>query len=192
MLNIAKENKYLTIIGVLSVVIPLAVAILLFMPSKLDLGNKWVNFLPHLNGVINTATSVALVAGLVFIKQKKIAYHRTAMLVAFVLGSLFLISYVIYHASAPSTMFGDLNGNKILEAEEAAAIGSWRAVYLFILLSHILLSIGVVPLVLLALYYAFTSRYDRHRKIVRFAYPIWLYVSVTGVVVYLMISPYYQ
>jgi putative membrane protein len=161
------------------------------MPAKLNLGNAWVSFLPHLNGVINTATSIALVAGLVFIRQKKIALHRTAMLVAFVLGSIFLISYVIYHASAASTVFGDLNGNKILETEEAATIGIWRGIYLFILLSHILLSIGVVPLVLLALYYAFTARFDRHRKIVRFAYPIWLYVSVTGVVVYLMISPYY-
>ena len=192
MLKVAKENKYLTIIGVLSVVIPLAVAILLFMPAKLDLGAKWVSFLPHLNAAINTATTVALVAGLVFIKRKEITYHRVAMLVAFVLGCLFLVSYIIYHASAVSTMFGDLNGNKALEAEEAAAIGPWRAVYLFILLSHIFLSVGVVPLVLLALYYALTARYISHRKMARFAYPIWLYVSVTGVVVYLMISPYYQ
>lgn len=192
MLNLAKENKYLTIIGVLSVVIPLAVAILLFMPAKLNLGSDWVSFLPHLNGVINTATSIALIAGLVFIRQKKIAYHRIAMLVAFILGSLFLVAYVIYHASAPSTVFGDLNGNGVLEFEESVSIGLLRPLYLFILLSHILLAIVVVPLVLLALYYAITRKFVRHRKIVRFAYPIWLYVSVTGVIVYLMISQYYQ
>ena len=192
MLNVAKENKYLTLIGVLSVVIPLAVAILLFMPTKLDLGSEWVGFLPHLNGVINTATSLTLIAGLVFIRQKKITYHRTAMLVSFILGTLFLVSYVIYHASAPSTVFGDVNGNGMLDPAEATALGIWRPVYLLILLSHILLAIVVVPLVLLALYFALTHKFDRHRKIVRFAYPTWLYVSVTGVVVYLMISPYYQ
>ncbi len=192
MLKTAKENKYLTLIGVLSVVIPLAVAILLFMPTKLDLGNEWVYFLPHLNGIINSATSVVLIAGLVFIKQKKIAYHRTAMLTAFVLGAIFLVSYVIYHASASSTKFGDINGNGVLEAAEATALGIWRTVYLVILLSHILLAIVVVPLVLLALYYALSDKIEKHKKIVRFAYPIWLYVSVTGVVVYLMISPYYQ
>jgi putative membrane protein len=192
MLNVAKENRYLTLIAVLSVVIPLAVAVLLFMPAKVDMGSEWVGFLPHLNGVINTATALALIAGLVFIKQKKIAYHRTAMLVAFVLGTLFLVSYVIYHASAPSTVFGDVNGNGVLDPAEATTLGVWRPVYLFILLSHILLAIVVVPLVLLALYFALTGKFDRHKKIVRYAYPTWLYVSVTGVIVYLMISPYYQ
>ncbi len=191
MLSTTKENRYLKIIGVLSIAIPLAVAVLLFSPAKLKVSGNWVDFLPHLNGIINSATAIALILGLVFIKNKKIKYHKTAMLVAFVLGSLFLVSYVVYHASAESTVFGDLNGNGLLEENEAAAIGMMRPVYLIILISHIVLAAIVVPFVLLALYYASTEKFARHRRIVRWGYPIWLYVSVTGVVVYLMISPYY-
>jgi len=191
MINAAKENRHLTIIAILSVVIPLVVAVLLFSPTKLQLEDGWVRFLPHMNGMINTATSLALVAGLVFIKQGKIKYHKTSMLVAFTLGAIFLVSYVIYHASAESTVFGDTNGNGVLEASEAAALGNARLIYLIILISHILLAAVVVPFVLLALYYSLTEKFAKHRKIVRFAYPIWLYVSVTGVIVYLMISPYY-
>jgi len=192
MLKAANENRYLTLIGILSVVIPLAVAVLLFSPSKLDVEGGWVDLLPHLNGMINTATSIALIAGLVFIKQKKIQYHRSAMLIAFVLGAIFLISYVIYHSSAESTVYGDLNGNGTLEATETSALGFLRTIYLVILISHIILAAVVVPFVLLALYFALSDKIVKHRKIVKFAYPIWLYVSVTGVIVYLMISPYYQ
>lgn len=192
MLKTANESRSLTIIGILSVVIPLAVAVLLFSPSKLQVEGGWVDFLPHLNGVINTATSLALIAGLIFIKQKKIQYHRSAMLVAFVLGALFLVSYVIYHASAESTVFGDLDGNGILDEAEAAELGSSRTVYLIILISHIILAAVVVPFVLLSLYFALSDKIAKHKKIVKFAYPIWLYVSVTGVIVYAMISPYYH
>lgn len=192
MINTVNENRYLTVIGILSVVIPLAVALLLFSPTKLEVEGGWVDFLPHLNGIINSATSVALVAGLLFIKQKKIKYHKTAMLIAFILGALFLVSYVIYHSSAESTVFGDINGNGVLEETEASTIGNLRVIYLIILISHIILAAVVVPFVLLALYFALSNKIDKHRKIVRFAYPIWLYVSVTGVVVYLMISQYYQ
>lgn len=186
-----RDHRYLTIIGVLSVAIPLVVALLLFSPTKWVVGGDWVYFLPHLNAVLNSATSVALLAGLVFIRQKKISYHRTAMLVAFVLGSIFLISYVIYHGAAESTKFGDTNHDGLVSAEELASLGFTRTLYLVILLSHIGLAIIVVPLVLLALYYAISEKFDKHRKIVKFTYPVWLYVSVTGVIVYLMISPYY-
>ncbi|MFP4089721.1 MAG: DUF420 domain-containing protein [Cyclobacteriaceae bacterium] len=187
-----KEKSYLKLIWVLSLVVPLLVAVLLFMPTKLDLGGDWVKWLPHFNAVINSATSLALIAGLVYIKQKKIKQHRNSMMAAFVLGGLFLISYVIYHSTSESTVFGDINGNGLLEASESAAIGSQRIVYLVILLSHIVLAAIVLPFVLLALYYALANKIERHRKVVRFAYPIWLYVSVSGVIVYLMISPYYQ
>ena len=191
MIKAANENRYLTLIGVLSIVIPVAVAILLFSPTKLQLEGGWVNFLPHMNGMINTATSLALIAGLVFIKQKKIKYHKSAMLIAFTLGAIFLISYVIYHASADSTVFGDINGNGVLDEAEASQIGNTRLIYLSILITHIILAAVVVPFVLLALYFALSHKIDKHKKIVRYAYPIWLYVSVTGVIVYLMISPYY-
>lgn len=187
-----QDNRYLIIIGILSVAIPVVVAVLLFMPTKMAVSGEWVYFLPHLNAALNSATSLALVLGLVFIKQQKIAYHRTAMLVAFTLGAIFLVSYVIYHGAAESTKFGDINSDGVISAEELADLGFLRTVYLIILLSHIGLAIVVVPLVLLALYYAITEKFAQHRKIVKFAYPVWLYVSVTGVIVYLMISPYYS
>lgn len=191
MLDTAKENRYLTLIGILSVVVPLLVAVLLFSPAKFSVESDWVYFLPHLNAVLNTATSVALIAGLVFIRNKKIKYHKTSMVVAFALGTLFLVSYIIYHSSVTSTVFGDLNKDGVLDADEVVAIGRMRSVYLTILISHIILAAIVVPFVLLAMYYGLTEKYASHRKIVRFGYPIWLYVSITGVIVYLMVSPYY-
>lgn len=192
MLSAKKDNTYLKVIWVLSIAIPVIIAILMYSPSKMSLESGWVSFLPHLNGMLNTTTSIALIAGLIFIKQKKIAYHKACMLVAFTLGSLFLISYVVYHASADSVIFGDANGNGVLEDVELATLGGLRTVYLVILLSHILFAILVVPFVLFALYYALSKKFEKHKKIVRYTFPIWLYVSVTGVVVYWMISPYYQ
>ncbi len=191
MIETKTENRHLLIIGVLSVVVPLLVAILIFMPAKLDLGSDWVLFLPHLNATLNSATTVALLLGLYFIKKKQIKYHRTAMFVAFALGAIFLISYVIYHASAPSTIFGDTNRDGILDEAERAVLGTSRSVYLVVLLSHIILATIVVPFVLLAIYYAVNDKIQSHRKIVKWTFPIWLYVSITGVVVYFMISAYY-
>ena len=164
------------IIGI-SIAIPLAVAVLLFMPAKITALGDWVYFLPHLNAVINSAASVALIFGLVFIKQKKYNYHGATMTIAFVLGAIFLVSYVIYHASAESTSFG---GEGVI-----------RSIYYFLLITHIIFAAVALFPILFAYYYGYTDQRSKHRKVVKFAYPIWLYVSVTGVIVYLMISPYY-
>lgn len=171
------KSSYAWIV-VISVIVPLLVALLLFMPNKLDVGQEWVYFLPHLNAVINSASAVALLLGLYFIKNKQIAYHKMAMSSAFMLGAVFMISYVIYHASAESTTFG---GEGVI-----------RNVYYFLLLTHILLAAIALFPILLAYYYGYTGRIERHKKMVRYAYPIWLYVTVSGVAVYLMISPYYS
>jgi len=173
-----QQKSYQRLVNIISVAIPVAVAVLLNPQiPKVALG-EWTTILPHFNGIINSLTSVLLVAGLVFIRQKNIRLHRTTMLLAFALGSVFLVSYVLYHLSNESTAFG--------------GEGWIRPVYYFLLISHIVLSIVVVRFVLLALYFALSNQIERHKKIVRWAYPIWLYVSVTGVIVYLMISPYYQ
>ena len=185
------DKRNLTIIGLLKVVIPEAVAVLLFYHSKLEVSGGWTTMLPGLNATVNSATSLALIAGLIFIKKGNIAMHRISMLTAFSLGAVFLISYIIYHVSMPGTKFGDLDSNGIVSAAELAQAGSMRMIYFVILISHILLAIIVVPFVLLALYFAVKGQIERHKKIVKYAYPIWLYVSVTGVIVYLMISPYY-
>lgn len=172
-----KEKSYYTLIRVLSVAIPLAVAVLLGIRQKVDLG-EWTKLLPHLNAVLNTATAVLLVVGYFAIRRRNIPLHRLSMLASFTLGSLFLVSYVLYHLSNESTKFG--------------GEGAIRYVYFFVLISHIVLSIVVVPFVLLALYYALSGQFERHKKTVRWAFPIWLYVSVTGVMAYLMINPYYR
>jgi putative membrane protein len=180
----AKENSLLENEGkvkgwiiAISVIVPVAVAVLIFMPSKIDLGAEWVYFLPHLNAVMNSAATLALIAGLVFIKKGNISYHRASMTVAFGLGALFLVSYVIYHATAESTSF--------------AGEGMIRNVYYFLLITHIVLAAVALFPILFAYYYGYTDQREKHRKVVKFAYPIWLYVTVTGVIVYLMISPYY-
>ncbi len=175
--SLRQEAKVKSWIIGISIAIPLAVAVLLFMPAKITSLGEWVYFLPHLNAVINTAASVALILGLVFIKNKKYSYHGATMTVAFVLGALFLVSYVIYHGAAESTGFG--------------GEGAIRTVYYVLLVSHIVLAAVALFPILFAYYYGYTDQREKHRKVVKFAYPIWLYVSVSGVIVYLMISPYY-
>ncbi len=173
-----KQGMYMLIIGVLSVAVPVLVAVLLFLPQTGKLGDLDVSFLPHLNAILNSATALCLLLGLYFIKQQQIIYHRTAMLSAIGLSSLFLISYVVYHYQAPHTKFG--------------GEGMIRPIYFTILITHILLAAIIVPLVLLSVYFAFSAQIERHKKIVKWTYPIWLYVAISGVVVYGMISPYYK
>lgn len=186
------DRKDLTqLIIVMSVIIPLLIAFLLFMPGKLNVKSEWIHFLPHLNGVINTVTTVILITGFILIKSGKKEYHHMAMTSAFFLGVIFLISYLTYHSTSPSTIFGDMNGNGILEMNESERVGASRYIYLAVLFSHILLAIVVVPFVLFAFYFALKGRFDKHKKTVRFTLPIWLYVSISGVIVYLLISPYY-
>lgn len=159
-------------INTISIVVPLAVVALLAVPAKLDLG-AWTKSISHVIGAINSLTTVSLILGLIFIKLKKVHLHRLMMTISFALGGIFLVCYVLYHLTNPANKF---NGE-----------GAVRTVYLFILATHVGLSFVVLPLVLRAMYYAVKKQFDRHRKIVRYAYPIWLYVSITGVAVYLML-----
>ncbi|RRA99019.1 DUF420 domain-containing protein [Larkinella rosea] len=176
-LQIDQSKKYSRLINILAIAIPVVVAVLLGIRQKVDLGS-WTTFLPHINAVINSATAVLLVVGLYFIKQKNIAAHRGTMLTAFTLGFVFLVSYVLYHLSNESTPFGGQ--------------GLIRPVYYFLLISHISLSIVVVWFVLRAVYFALSGQIAKHKAVVKWAYPIWLYVSITGVIVYFLIAPYYR
>ncbi|GAB3980432.1 DUF420 domain-containing protein [Spirosoma terrae] len=171
-----QEQKANRFINTLSIAIPVAVAVLLGIRQKVDLGD-WTSYLPHINGIINSVTSILLLAGFYFIRQKNIEAHKRTMLAAFTLGSLFLVSYVLYHLTNESTPFG--------------GEGWVRPVYYFLLISHIVLSIVVVWFVLRAVYFALSGQILKHKQTVKYAYPIWLYVSITGVIVYLMIKPYY-
>lgn len=148
--------------------------------------------LPLLNAILNGTCSVLLMVSLWAIKKRNIALHKKLNLTAFLLSSLFLISYVTAHYFIPDTILGDVNHDHILDTTERAAVAGIRPVYLVILLSHIFLAVVVLPLVLLSFYFAMKDDRIKHKKITRFSYPVWLYVTLTGVVVYLFIAPYYN
>ena len=142
-----------------------------FVPSFLLL-------LPFLNACINGTCSILLLLSLYFIRRKNILVHKRLNIAAFFLSSLFLVSYITFHFFAPETKFPVDN--------------PWRPIYLFILITHIILATLVLPFILLTFYRGLNMQVEKHRKIARWSYPIWLYVTVTGVIVYLMISPYYN
>jgi putative membrane protein len=173
-----KDSKFLLLIAILSVAIPVVVAYLFYMPKADEPATLDVSFLPKFHAILNSLTAFALVTGFVYIKRGNQKGHRAAMLAAFVLSSLFLISYVTYHYYGKSTHYG---GEGVL-----------KYVYYFILLTHIVLAAVIVPLVLLTVYFAITGKFHVHTQFSRWTFPIWLYVAVTGVLVYLMISPYYS
>nr|WP_121269598.1 DUF420 domain-containing protein [Pedobacter schmidteae] len=168
------EQKYNKWIVLLSIVIPLAVAVLFYVkiPNATPLP-----FLPPIYATINGITAVLLVVAVIAVKNGKIKLHEYLMKCSIGCSVLFLLMYIAYHMTTPSTSFG--------------GVGSIRYVYFFILLTHILLSIAIIPLVLITYVRALAKRFDRHKKIAKITFPLWLYVAVTGVIVYLMISPYY-
>jgi len=133
-----------------------------------------------------------LVTSLYLITHGNITWHKRVNILAFCLSSLFLVSYILFHWLAPETRYGDLDGNGIVSAMEKAAVGNLRYIYFVILISHIILAAGVLPLILLSFYYGLKMEVIKHKKLVRWTFPIWLYVTVTGVVVYILISPYYH
>ncbi|HVM87469.1 MAG TPA: DUF420 domain-containing protein [Puia sp.] len=186
-----KEKNLTLPIIIVSIAIPAAVAVLLLAPDvKINFGFN-THALPLFHAILNSTTAIFLMASLYFIRSKQIKAHKTANLIAVALSTVFLVSYVIYHASNPSTKFGDLNHDGILSTEEKLQAGILRYVYYFILTSHIILSAVIVPLVLFTLQRAFQEKFDKHRKLAKITWPVWFYVAVTGVIVYLMISKYY-
>jgi len=186
-----KERSLTLPIIIVSIAIPLAVAFLIMIPqAKIDLGLN-TKMLPLFHAILNSTTAILLLASLYFIKNGRIRAHRAANLTAVLLSAIFLVSYIIYHATNPSVRFGDIDHNGILSDDEKLKAGSLRYVYYFILSSHIILSGIIVPFVLFTLQRAFQEKFEKHKKLARITWPIWFYVAVTGVVVYLMVSPYY-
>ena len=169
----SENNKYGIWIKIVSVAIPLVVAILFGVRVDYELPI----FLPPIYSSLNALTAVLLVLALVAIKSKKIKLHQRLMQTCIALSLVFLVMYIAYHMTTDPTTFG--------------GEGYVKSLYFFILISHILLSIALIPLVLISYVRAFQEEFPAHRKISKITFPIWLYVAVTGVVVYLMISPYY-
>ncbi len=177
MITVDREKFYLRLIWTLSVIVFLLVLILSQLP-KADHIPSWAAFLPKLNAFLNGTCSIILLVSFYFIMRKKVKIHRALNITACILSTVFLLSYVTFHAFGVETKF--------------PADNPLRPLYLFILSSHIILAAIVLPIVLISLYRGLTNQVIRHRKIVKWSFPIWLYVTVTGVVVYLMISPYYR
>lgn len=138
----------------------------------------FVYFLPKLNAFINGTCCILLLLSLYFIRKKEIQIHKRLNLTAFLLSTIFLVSYIIFHYFVKETTYGGVGGIKVI--------------YYIILISHIILAAIVLPLILLSFHSGIQLQVERHRKLVRWSYPVWLYVTITGVIVYLMISPYYQ
>jgi putative membrane protein len=172
------EKKFSKFIIVVSILIPVVVAILFSVKLK-DFGIQVepFSFLPPIYATTNGITAIVLLFAVKAIKSGNRKLHEKLMTTAIALSVLFLVMYVAYHMTADSTKFG--------------GEGAIRYVYYFLLISHILLSIAVIPLVLITYVRALAERFDRHKKIAKITFPIWLYVAVTGVIVYLMIAPYY-
>ncbi len=185
------SNSVVKVIVGVSIVVPLLVAVLMFAPVNLGISGDWLRTLPMVNAILNSTTAVCLILAVVFVRKNRIDLHQAFMSMGLLLGALFLISYVIYHSNATTVKFGDINHDGILDTDELMKVGLLRPFYVLVLASHILLSIVVVPFVLSSFYFALSDQVAKHKKVVKYTFPIWLYVSVTGVIVYFMISPYY-
>ena len=168
------EKKYKKLIIVLSVFIPIAVALLFGI--KIEGVNT--NFLPAIYAGINALTAVLLIVALVLVKKKKLKQHENVMKINILLSVLFLLLYIVRHITSDSTPYGGEGISKII--------------YLFLLITHIFLSVAIIPLVLFTYVKAWSGKIAQHRKWAKITFPIWLYVAVTGVIVFLMISPYYN
>lgn len=184
------DSKARWIIWVISAIIFLVIASLTRI--KID----WhPGFDPHLfaliNAIVNSGVAVTLVAALLAVKSKNYRLHKNLMLLAIGLSVIFLMSYVAHHILTGDTKFGDVNGDDIVSAEEKAAVGSSRYFYYTLLLTHIPLAAVILPFILFTSYRALSGKYHAHKKLARYTWPIWFYVAVSGVVIYVMISPYY-
>tara|TARA_B100000795_G_scaffold223278_1_gene178430 strand:+ start:264 stop:797 length:534 start_codon:yes stop_codon:yes gene_type:complete len=174
-----KDSFFVPLIITLSIIIPIVVALLMLLPDLFHIESESVDFssLPFFHAILNGSTSVLLLTGFVLIKNKKTNLHKISMLSAFVLSSVFLLSYVTSKLTNSPVPFG--------------GEGMIRYIYFFILISHIILSVLVLPLALFSIYRGMTGEFEKHKAIVRYTFPIWMYVAITGVLVYILMSPYY-
>jgi putative membrane protein len=161
----------------LSIIVPLAVLVLMYMPQRYNVFDAQLGSFPFFHAVLNFSTAVLLIAGYYFMRIREYKWHRNVMIGAFVLSSIFLVSYVISKISNDPVPFG--------------GEGFMRPVYFFILITHIALSAIIVPLVLFTMYRGLTGENKKHAAIARWTFPIWLYVAITGVLVYVFMAPYY-
>jgi putative membrane protein len=184
--SLAKKVIYLS-----SAIVFAAILVLSRYKLEVDLG-----FDPHvfalINAILNTGVAMSLLFGLWCVRLKKYDKHKTIMQMAIVLSIFFLLAYICHHLFTNDTKFGDVNGDNAISAEEKEAVGGIRYLYYTLLLTHIPLAGLILPVILFTAYRALIGEYENHKKLARITWPIWFYVAVSGVVIYLMIEPYYQ
>ncbi len=174
-----QDSFFVPLIISLSVIIPIVVALLMLFPDVFHIASETIDFssLPFFHAILNGSTAALLLTGFVLIKNKKTNLHKISMVSAFILSSIFLLSYVTSKLTNSPVPFG---GEGVI-----------RYIYFFILISHIILSIAVLPLALFSIYRGITGEFEKHKSIVRYTFPVWMYVAITGVLVYILMSPYY-
>ena len=174
-----KDSLFVPLIISLSIIVPIAVALLMTFPDVLFIESENIDFssLPFFHAILNGCTAILLITGFFWIKNKNTKAHKISMLTAFILSSIFLISYVVSKLTNAPTPYG--------------GEGMIRYIYFFILISHILLSVPVLPLALFSIYRGLTGEVNKHKKIVKWTFPVWIYVAITGVLVYVFMTPYY-
>lgn len=184
------DRKAYWLIGIFSVVVFAAIVALGNFKLNVNTG-----FNPHIfakiNAVLNTCVAILLVAALIAVKNGKYQVHKNLMLAAMFLSVLFLISYIAHHLLAGEARFGDVNHDGLVSAAEKLQVGGLRIVYLLLLATHIVLAAVILPFILFTAYRGLTSEWPAHKKLAKYTWPLWLYVAVTGPVVYYLISPYY-
>lgn len=169
------------------------VAVVLLNRIKLDVQPGFdVHLFALVNAMINSTVAILLVAALAAVKSRRYELHKRIMLTAMILSILFLISYICHHLFAGETRFGDVDHDGVLSEIEKANAGNMRMVYFIVLITHIPLAGLILPFILFTAYRALTGDWIRHRRLAKITWPIWLYVAISGVVVYWLISPYYS
>jgi putative membrane protein len=190
--SIEKNDKMAGwLIGIFSVVVFTVVVILGKVKLDVDLGFD-VHLFAMANAFINATIAVLLVAALVAVKQKNYLLHKQLMMTALVLSVLFLLSYIAHHLFAGEAKFGDTNHDGLVSDAEKLAVEGTRLIYFVILITHIFLAAIILPFILFTAYRALTAEFPAHKKLAKITWPLWMYVAVTGPIVYWMISPYYQ
>ncbi|HSC54781.1 MAG TPA: DUF420 domain-containing protein [Phnomibacter sp.] len=184
------DKKARLLIAVFSLVVFTAIVLLSRIKLQVNLGFD-IHIFAKANAIINSIIALLLIAAFVAVKQRKYLLHKKLMVAALALSVVFLVSYIAHHLLAGDTRYGDANLDGVVDAAEIAAVGAMRYVYLIILLTHIFLAAIILPFILFTAYRGLTAEFPAHKKLARITWPLWLYVAVSGPVVYLMICPYY-
>jgi len=188
-----KKNDKTARIFIFAVSIIVFAAVVILSKVTIDISLPFnVHVFALVNALINSLVAILLVAGLLAVKQKNFVLHKKLMMAAILLSVLFLLSYIAHHLLAGDTRYGDINHDGLVSGEEMSAVGSMRTLYYFILLTHIPLAGIILPFILFTAYRSLIGEYEAHKKLARITWPIWFYVAVTGVLVYVMINPYYS